>query len=391
MSQSGDVNDGVAMRPAQMIEIEEVVDTDEIETVESGSHASRLELDRSESHASRTDHRFNLRVRQPKSRNEMQHDPSAPESLDEPEPQVLYLGIHGWMHLKEGSTLTSGTFREASSDDLESTTKDDEEEGVDTSPPSKDQPILISNSSKSDDSGDMTAAKKAALRKVVVRALPKKSSKKLQSKDDRPRATKRPKKAIKAGTSESGSRKRIKFEKFVPFQSRVACKTAREPAPFKPVETKRKTPTKSSPTNGSGPRISSYKSSRTVAMELEKQKANGGKLGDYNITDITFDDVLLGRGNNLVTYEGNIRYRKVILMHRDRYIAAGRIEKGQIAKKVIETVWSRGGRFLESKNNDQRVWREAELPRLLEKATQALREKHAWKEHPEDRSGRVRR
>jgi hypothetical protein len=406
MVQGDSVDDVVDTGPAQTVEVEEIMDADDVESVESVSQASRPVLDRSESHETRGNephNRFNLRARKLKNSDEMELDPSTPDSIEDQEPRTLYLGIHGWMQLKEGSALTLGPFREAPSfsgkDDFEST-NNGTEEGMDTWPTFKGQLALISNSSKSDDSGGMKAAKKAALRDVVVRSLPMKTKKNAKAKDksnpsNREKATKRLKKPIKSGLSKTEAKKKIKLSKRVTVRSpsKNAAKKYYEPAPFKPVErepTKGRSLNKSSPPNSGGSRISSYKSSRSVAMELQKQKANGGKPGDFNITNITFDDVLLGRGNNLVTYEGNIRYRKVILMYRDRYIAAGRIEKGQIAKKVIETVWSRGGRFLESKNNDQRIWREAELPRLLEKATQALREKHAWKEHPEDRCGRVR-
>jgi hypothetical protein len=198
--------------------------------------------------------------------------------------------------------------------------------------------------------------KKAALKSIVVRKLPTKAN---------------PGQRLKEKASSSKALKKAP----------PAKQSKSDPAPFKPVPFK-KTQQSPKPKVRGHNRFSVFKSSRTVAMELEKSKARGGSES-YSIIELTMDDVLLGRGNNLVTYEGNKRYRDVVLSVRDRYLKANRLQKGQIAKQVIETIWNRGGRFLESKDNDQTNWREADVARLLEKATQALRERYAWKEHPE--------
>ena len=88
----------------------------------------------------------------------------------------------------------------------------------------------------------------------------------------------------------------------------------------------------------------------------------------------------MGRGQNIVSYPGNVKYRETVLQHRDEYLASRRILKGGIAQRVIDCIWMRGGRFLEYDGRSK--WRESELSKILDKTTQALREKFAWKEHP---------
>jgi hypothetical protein len=318
------------MDQAETNGIESVVDREERLTVDSESHGSSGK-NNNRSIADR--HKETERLYS--YRNGATRAFSSPESQDEPEPRDQYLGIHGWIELESSSLLHPANFK------LYTATSG-------SSSPTKSKPKSQSTAKALSDNG-----KKAALKSIVVRKLPTKANVAQRLKEKAASS-----KALKKASS-------AKFSKS-------------SPAPFKPIL----------PKIGANNRISMFKSSRTVAKELEKSNAKGGSSvsESFSVTELTMDDVLLGRGNNLVTYEGNRRYRDVVLSVRDRYLKANRVQKGQIAKQVIETIWRRGGRFLESKDNDQTNWREADLARLLEKTTQALREKYAWKEHP-DRPG----
>lgn len=120
------------------------------------------------------------------------------------------------------------------------------------------------------------------------------------------------------------------------------------------------------------------KRSKRAQRRLPQRKAD---KDEFPITDITEADVLMGRGNHIVIFPGNQSYREIVRENREEYVNAGNKPiKGAIARRVVETVWNRGGRFLECDGRGER-WKEADLDRVLDKTTQALREKRAWKEH----------
>jgi hypothetical protein len=65
------------------------------------------------------------------------------------------------------------------------------------------------------------------------------------------------------------------------------------------------------------------------------------------ITNLSPNDVLLGRGRPAVRYEGNIRFRKLVQNRKSQYRATGRnIIKDSIARELINTIKAREGRFL---------------------------------------------
>jgi len=72
------------------------------------------------------------------------------------------------------------------------------------------------------------------------------------------------------------------------------------------------------------------------------------------ITDLNDNDVLLGRGNPLTEYPGNIRFRAVVQKHQSEYRAAEmRLRKDGIARAVIRRIEESKGRFLERHHREE--------------------------------------
>jgi hypothetical protein len=86
-------------------------------------------------------------------------------------------------------------------------------------------------------------------------------------------------------------------------------------------------------------------------------------------------DVLLGRGNGVSIWKGNVNFRHIVWEYRDAYRQAVRYEKGKIAQKVFQHIstLSPPGRFLEMIEDDHFYIVDRE--RAIEKVCQALREK----------------
>ena len=57
-------------------------------------------------------------------------------------------------------------------------------------------------------------------------------------------------------------------------------------------------------------------------------------------------DVLLGRGKPLQKYSGNLNYHYVIEGYHDRYEAAAKGEKAELAREIVKKIHDQGGRFL---------------------------------------------
>ena len=89
-------------------------------------------------------------------------------------------------------------------------------------------------------------------------------------------------------------------------------------------------------------------------------------------------DVLLGRGNGIANFPGNINFRNVIWSFRHEYTRAYRTEKRDVAQKVIdyiETKCNPRGRFIQPDPEKKEGYILVPLQRKLEKTCQALREK----------------
>lgn len=65
------------------------------------------------------------------------------------------------------------------------------------------------------------------------------------------------------------------------------------------------------------------------------------------VTKLASNDVLMGRGAAVIGNEGNRRFRKLIQKYKNEYDATRiRQEKDRIARKIVDTIVSREGRFL---------------------------------------------
>lgn len=97
------------------------------------------------------------------------------------------------------------------------------------------------------------------------------------------------------------------------------------------------------------------------------------------ITSPRKNDIILGRGNGVATWNGNILFRNIIWERRDEYRSACRYEKAFIAQQVLQTITSLDppGRFIEKTKSDNHHRHYSIVPYAVafEKTCQALREK----------------
>ncbi|KAG7352341.1 hypothetical protein IV203_008389 [Nitzschia inconspicua] len=84
-------------------------------------------------------------------------------------------------------------------------------------------------------------------------------------------------------------------------------------------------------------------------------------------------DVLLGRGGLTNSHIGNKHFRCVVAEHQPEYLIARKNEKKEIAKRIVDCIHARGGRFLK-RTADSEVWSEVTTKKALEKTSQSLRE-----------------
>jgi hypothetical protein len=112
------------------------------------------------------------------------------------------------------------------------------------------------------------------------------------------------------------------------------------------------------------------------------------------IRNVRSTDVLLGRGQDLARFQGNVEFRNLIRQRREEYTSANlRSKKLQIAKEIVSTIARRDERFLSlvdlstgsvtgreraKMNKPQKrigasVWTVAQDSVVLEKTMQALR------------------
>lgn len=93
------------------------------------------------------------------------------------------------------------------------------------------------------------------------------------------------------------------------------------------------------------------------------------------VVQVHDNDVLGGRGNGVAAHPGNRLFRQVCIRHHQAYISAKRNEKMKIAKTALAEITSQTppGRFLEK--NSQNNWVIMNPKRVLEKVSQALRDR----------------
>jgi hypothetical protein len=65
------------------------------------------------------------------------------------------------------------------------------------------------------------------------------------------------------------------------------------------------------------------------------------------VTSVDDNDVQLGRGRPVITSEGNVRFRRLILDNKAEYTSSGQhCVKDAIARRILRTIDERGGWFL---------------------------------------------
>uniref|UniRef100_A0A7S4HWI4 DUF6824 domain-containing protein n=1 Tax=Odontella aurita TaxID=265563 RepID=A0A7S4HWI4_9STRA len=125
-----------------------------------------------------------------------------------------------------------------------------------------------------------------------------------------------------------------------------------------------------------------YSSPRTVSGRESQQYCRWP--ADYHVIPPstapigrpTDHDVLFGRGGLTNHHPGNKRFRDIIAVHRADYVAAIKIEKPNVARKIVRAIRCGipAGRFMK-KNSKDGMWYDVGDRHAAEKASQALREK----------------
>ena len=104
--------------------------------------------------------------------------------------------------------------------------------------------------------------------------------------------------------------------------------------------------------------------------------ANTSAESTVPVKEFTESDVLFGRGGLTNTHVGNRRFRDIILLHRPDYARAIKIEKPNVARRIVKAIrcGSPPGRFLK-KDSKNGMWYDVGDKHAAEKTSQALREK----------------
>ena len=112
------------------------------------------------------------------------------------------------------------------------------------------------------------------------------------------------------------------------------------------------------------------------------------------IITLNSNDVLLGRGDWIVRYEGNVQFRELIRANRDLFgSVCGRVARNKIAADMIRIIKDKGGRFLRRIETSGKsiIGKQANGPYcegmewvivdhkiVMRKVKQAFRDKDSW-------------
>lgn len=100
-----------------------------------------------------------------------------------------------------------------------------------------------------------------------------------------------------------------------------------------------------------------------------------------DMSKISRNDVLCGRGGLTNHHPGNIFFRQLVRQRQEMYLRASKRDKASVAKSIVETIRNLDppGRFLKKKNEASKgagsVWCEIGNRKAREKTSQALRER----------------
>jgi hypothetical protein len=118
-----------------------------------------------------------------------------------------------------------------------------------------------------------------------------------------------------------------------------------------------------------------------------KRAASASGFPQLYVVDVQPNDVLLGRGSDVVKYSGNIEFRRLIHERKDEYVASVRhSQKDHIAREVLNVVVSKNGSFLRKVENPVEIkklkipesvmsaWVQVDEAIIVEKIKQAFRD-----------------
>jgi len=88
-------------------------------------------------------------------------------------------------------------------------------------------------------------------------------------------------------------------------------------------------------------------------------------------SDINDKDVLSGRGGGTNNHPGNKEFRSLVDRYREEYVLSKKWAKREIARNIVASIRSNGGRFLKKEGSE---WRDIGDQKAREKTSQALRE-----------------
>ena len=88
-------------------------------------------------------------------------------------------------------------------------------------------------------------------------------------------------------------------------------------------------------------------------------------------SDISDKDVLSGRGGGTNNHPGNKEFRSLVDQYRSEYVLSKKWAKREIARNIVASIRSNGGRFLKKEGYG---WRDIGDQKAGEKTSQALRE-----------------
>ena len=86
--------------------------------------------------------------------------------------------------------------------------------------------------------------------------------------------------------------------------------------------------------------------------------------------------VLFGRGRPYQLHPGNIRFQKLLSVHRENYLNCKRQQKQTIIKTIVYMVKHMSGRFLKQAGPEQDYWVEQSDEAAMDKVSHALRSKY---------------
>jgi hypothetical protein len=106
-----------------------------------------------------------------------------------------------------------------------------------------------------------------------------------------------------------------------------------------------------------------------MTEKQQKQSKEAGKGLSFTDSMIGPHDVLSGRGG--FTNNQNLHFRELVAEYQQEYLRARKMDKITIARRIVDAVRSKGGRFLKRVDGE---WVQLSEKRAQEKTSQALRE-----------------